>query len=369
MVGIFIIYIKIDETMKINSFGLCLALDMNHKIYEKRIEGLIERLQTDPEFKDLPATQNCLSLMKRIGNGYGRTSALTYFYSARLLYNLEALMTRFMSETEGDIYIEIDRLKSILYEGAEKPYTEKVGEPAIDQEKIKVRVGSRYFSHLLHADFTEKEIAKIRDKVELAAVGLPKFKAKLSMMDASAIICELNEYQPREISDDLRQAGSFKKLICSLNYECTGSYEPHELRKTYDPLIKARNSISHKGTILLDGDKLENILKPAFTYLALAANHTAKPKFRFLNVIKYCITNPIDGIRYCLPGLMAILIILLLTWAFAPMPKPQRMTYPLEGVGGQMERLFEGFARQDTTTVLDIYDKANIIIETTEAIK
>lgn len=355
--------------MKINSFGICLALDMEPKIYERWIEGLIQRLQTDPEFKDLPATQNCLSLMQKIGNGYGRTSVQTYISSARLIYNLEALMTRFMSGTEGDIYIEIDRLKSILHEGAERPYKEEVGEPAIDQEKIKVRVGSRYFRHLLHVDFSEKEIEKIRDKVERASIGLYKFSTEVSMMDACAIICELKEHQPRYISEDVWKAGSFKKLVCSLNHEYTGSYEPQNLRKTYMALTEARNSISHNGTILLDEDKLEEVLQGAFYYLALAAGHKEKPKFRFLNVIKYCITNPFDGIRYCMPGLIATLIILILTWAFAPMPKPERMIHPTPAIGGQMVRLFEAFAKQDTTTVLDIYDKANIIIETTEAIK
>ena len=353
--------------MKINSFGLCLTLQMDYKIYEKLVEGLIWRLQSESQFKDLQATQNCLSLMKRIGNGYGRASAMTYFSSARLLYNMEVLMARLMSGTCRGIYIELAKLKNLLYKAAGKTYHEKSAKVAIGMGKISVGVGSRYFTHLLHMDFTEEEIEKMKQNI--ANPNFCGLGAMASVNELQAIADELRKYQPRAISETLRKAGSFNKLICSLIYEVSGSYENAELRKSSNKLIKARNAVSHKGKIILDGDKIEAVLKEAFTYLAIAANHKMRPKSRFLKVVKYCVTNPINGISFCLPTLTATYIILILVWFFVPMPKPQRMIYsPLE-ISGETEELFEAFAKQDTTTVLDIYEKTNIIIETTEAIK
>lgn len=122
----------------------------------------------------------------------------------------------------------------------------------------------------------------------------------------------------------------------------------------------------------MDNFKIKDALKPAFIFLSLASGQQKKPLDRIRNRISYCALNPIHALGLAIPFIrIAVIVIaaLCVLWCATPVPQVQRMTYDHIQSGGAMERLFEAFAKQDTTAALKIHKDANIIRETKEAIR
>ena len=381
---------------KINSYGLCAALEIEPEIFEEYIEGLIERLQTQPQFKNLPAAKNCLELMKVLDNGYGLRQNDTYLAASRLLFNLEPLLIRLMGlpkyYPEDPVTIDPVRLKNILDWAAGYNYHERPAQNTIGRNNTEIAIDSDYFSHLIEMYYDDKVIDMIETLAQSLKTGA--FSPMASRKEISRITETLQTdhlvhiNRPKKYQKD---GSAFKKLILSICHKYAGYEEANEMDEhgmfVKDPdkaalqshlkhlaylVCEARNKIAHEGQIILDNTKITDALKPAFIFLSLASGQQQKPQDRIRNRISYCALNPIHALTLAFPLIRAAVIViaaLCVLWCATPVPQVQRMTYDHIQSGGAMERLFEAFAKRDTTVALKIHKDANIIRETKEAIR
>lgn len=381
---------------KINSYGLCAALDIEPKIFEEYIEGLIERLQTQPQFRNLPAAKNCLELMKVLDNGYGLRQNDTYLAASRLLFNMEPLLIRLMGLPnyfpEDPVTIDPVRLKNILDWAAGYNYYERPAQDTIGKNNTEIAIDSDYFSHLIEMYYDDKIIEMIGTLTQSLRTGA--FPPMASSKEISRITKVLQTDHIVHIDRPAKyqkEGSAFKKLILSICHKYAGYEEANErdehgmfvidtdkaalqshLKHLARLVCEARNRIAHEGQIIMDNTKIKDALKPAFIFLSLASGQQKKPLDRTRNRISYCALNPIHALGLAIPFIrIAVIVIaaLCVLWCATPVPQVQRMTYDHIQSGGAMERLFEAFAKQDTTAALKIHKDANIIRETTEAIR
>lgn len=381
---------------RINSYGLCAALDIEPDIFEEYIEGLIERLQTQPQFKNLPAAKNCLKLMKVLDNGYGLRQNDTYLAASRLLFNLEPLLIRLMGlpkyYPEDLVTIDPVHLKNILDWAAGYNYHERPAQNTIGSNNTEIAIDSDYFSHLIEMYYDDKVIEMIETLSQNIRTGeLPPMTSRKEISRIKETLQTDHLVHINRPKNYQKEGSAFKKLILSICHKYAG-YEGDNERDEHglfviDPdkaalqnhlkhlarlLCEARNKIAHEGQIILDGTKIKDALKPAFIFLSLASGQQQKPQDRIRNRISYCTLNPIHALSLALPLIrVAVIIIaaLCVIWCTTPVPQVQRMTYDHIQSGGAMERLFEAFAKQDTTVALQIHKDANIISETKEDIR
>lgn len=353
----------------INTFGICRALNIDTKEYEDKIEGLRYRLETSHDLNVLASVKNCLTVMKRIGSGYGLRRTSTYYSASRLLFNLESLLIRLMCSTTDSVEIDIIRLQNILNRAAELNYFENTADIAIGHRPIMVGIGSSYFYHLLHMNYTEVEITKMKQNLSRPDSRL---RSLASETEINAILNKLNRFIYHDVHESIREKGSFYKLLKTLTLYKSGTYASKELDPLVSKLTKARNATSHTGKIVLDATNMAEILKAAFTFLAIAAACNKRPNLRAINRITFGLLNPMEGFDLLMPYiriLFYVFVVLILIWTFAPMPKPQRMTYGIICSGGKLEELYEAFAKKDTDAALRIHEEGKIIGETLEAIE
>lgn len=352
----------------INTFAIRKVLNIDTKEFEYELEGLINSLQTSPELKDLESSINCLTLMKRSSYGYCMKHASTYCYTARLIYNLESMLIRYMSTSGINVQLDIIMLNNILNKAAGLNYYTPPTEIAIGGQKIMVQIGSEYFHHLLHVNYTEEEIETMkRNLADPVSCGL---KSITSEKVINAIKSEVDKFQYIN-NENIIKAGSFKKLLHTLTYT-QNSLHKLFVEKMADELVEVRNSIAHTGRMDLRGKTLENVISSAFFFLAVAAKCSKKPKRRFLKAIACYITNPLITFTAIAPHLKILIYVcvaLILIWILSPTPKPQRISYSYAEYCEKQEELFEAFAKKDTETVLKIHKETNIIAETLEAIE
>lgn len=381
---------------RINSYGLCAALDIEPDIFEEYIEGLIERLQTQPQFKNLPAAKNCLKLMKVLDNGYGLRQNDTYLAASRLLFNLEPLLIRLMGlpkyYPEDLVTIDPVHLKNILDWAAGYNYHERPAQNTIGSNNTEIAIDSDYFSHLIEMYYDDKVIEMIETLSQNIRTGeLPPMTSRKEISRIKETLQTDHLVHINRPKNYQKEGSAFKKLILSICHKYAG-YEGDNERDEHglfviDPnkaalqnhlehlarlLCEARNKIAHEGQIILDGTKIKDALKPAFIFLSLASGQQQKPQDRIRNRISYCTLNPIHALSLAFPLIrVAVIVIaaLCVIWCTTPVPQVQRMTYGHIQSGGAMERLFEAFAKQDTTVALQIHKDANIISETKEDIK
>ena len=353
---------------QINTYAIRKVLYVDTKEFEYELEGLIHSLQTSPELKDLQATANCLSLMKRISYHYcmGHTSA--YCYTSRLIYNLEPLMIRYMSKSDNPINVDIIKLNNILNKAAGLSYYTPPTEIAIGEQEIKVHIGSAYFYHLLHVNYTKDQIEMMKSNLASPAdCGLKHFASEKVI---NAIKSEVGKFHYKD-NEQIIKAGSFRKLLHTL-INRQNSLPNLFAEQMADNLAKVRNSIAHTGHMDLSGTNLNNAITNAFTYLNTAAKCRVKPKMRLLKAIRHYITNPFTAfleIAEHFTILIYICVVLILIWILSPTPMPQRIHYLDVSFCDKQEELFEAFAKKDAETVLKIHKETNIIMETLEAIE
>lgn len=381
---------------RINSYGLCAALDIEPDIFEEYIEGLIERLQTQPQFKNLPAAKNCLKLMKVLDNGYGLRQNDTYLAASRLLFNLEPLLIRLMGlpkyYPEDPVTIDPVHLKNILDWAAGYNYHERPAQNTIGSNNTEIAIDSDYFSHLIEMYYDDKVIEMIETLSQNIRTGeLPPMTSRKEISRIKETLQTDHLVHINRPKNYQKEGSAFKKLILSICHKYAGYKGDNERDEhglfVIDPnkaalqnhlehlarlLCEARNKIAHEGQIILDGTKIKDALKPAFIFLSLASGQQQKPQDRIRNRISYCTLNPIHALILAFPLIrVAVIVIaaLCVIWCTTPVPQVQRMTYGHIQSGGAMERLFEAFAKQDTTVALQIHKDANIISETKEDIK
>lgn len=352
----------------INTFAIRKVLDIDTKEFEYELEGLIHSLQTSPELKDLEATANCLTLMKRISYHYCMGHASAYCHTSRLIYNLEPLLIRYMSKSDNPVKVGIIKLNNILNKAAGLNYYDPPTDIAIGGEEIMVHIGSKYFHHLLHVNYTEDDIKTM--KRNLAAPVSCGLKSITSEKVINAIKSEVDKFHYKD-NEQIIKAGSFRKLLHTLN-KTQNSLPNQFAEQRADVLAKVRNSIAHTGNMDLKGTSLINVISSASLYLNTASKRRIKPKMRFLNAIRNYITCPFLAfleIAEHFKILIHICVILILIWILSPTPMPQRIHYSYVSFCDKQEELFEAFAKKDAETVLKIHKETNIIMETLDAIE